>query len=373
MPTIRQKTYQLLEHGFTGSLASRIVSTGIILLIVANVCAVIIESYAPIGVPYKDAFYTFNVISVVIFTLEYLARVWVSVEAPAQNQTAAQEQQSTNQQQPSATKARIKYMLSPVALIDLLAIIPFYLAFFVTIDLRHIRMLRMLRLLKLTHYFKGLQLFMRVLYQEISSISAAMFIMIILIIFSASMMYSVESAAQPEVFDSIPSAIWWSVVTMTTVGYGDVVPVTFAGKFIAIFIMLLGVGVVALPAAMLAAKFGEELRSRERQLEMEVLNALDDGMLREHERQSLIDLAEKLNLTDDVLEKLLLERQFQSEFANNHHASSPSTPVHSNAARSKPAPKQTSSCVNITCPHCQQHIALTAATSGSSNNTPRNY
>ena len=91
--------------------------------------------------------------------------------------------------------------------------------------------------------------------------------MLILVLISASAMYSIENATQPGAFESIPSAIWWSVVTMTTVGYGDVIPVTALGKFIAMFIMLLGVGVVALPAAMLAAKFGDELRSRKKQLD----------------------------------------------------------------------------------------------------------
>ncbi len=292
MSTARNKFYSLLEGGFEGAIASKVCSGFIILLIVLNVAAVIVESHAPIGDKYAQQFFLFNVVSVVIFTVEYVARVWVSVEA------------KTNTSK-SNVKARLQYIFSPVALIDFIAIAPFYLSFFFAIDLRYLRMLRMLRLLKLTHYFTGLRLFADVLRSEISSIGAAIFIMLVLVLLSASLMYSIENSAQPEAFQSIPSAIWWSVVTMTTVGYGDVTPVTALGKFIAMFIMLLGVGVVALPAAMLAAKFGDELRSRKRQLERQVEDALEDGILTPQESKSLAALAEKLDLPEDTLNQLI--------------------------------------------------------------------
>lgn len=289
---VRAKAYHLLEDGFSGSIQSKILSGFIVLLIIANVAAVIVESYAPLGKSYEIEFFLFNLFSVLIFTVEYFARVWACIDAEEIDAT-------------KPIRSRIGYMMSPVALIDLLAVLPFYLSFIFSIDLRYLRMLRMLRLLKLTHYFKGLNLFIHVLKQELATISAALFIMMILVIFSASIIYGVEHAAQPEVFDSIPSAIWWAVVTMTTVGYGDVIPVTLVGKFIAIFIMLLGVGVVALPAAMLAARFGEELRIRKSQLEIEVDSALEDGVITETERASLDTLADELNISKDALDKLI--------------------------------------------------------------------
>ncbi len=290
--TLRKKAYNLLERDINSSLANRLFSGFIIVLIVANVFAVIVESYQPIGELYEQEFHYFNVFSVIVFTVEYFARIWVCVE-------------SSKIDASNPIKARIKYFFSPVAFIDLIAIAPFYLAFFFSIDLRYLRMLRMLRLLKLTHYFKGLNLFASVLYKELSTIGAALFTMVMLVILSASVMYSIENHAQPEVFDSIPSAMWWAVVTMTTVGYGDVTPITFLGKFISIFIMLLGVGFVALPAAMLAAKFGDELRLRKRLLEVEVNNALQDGIVTKKERAALDELTERLDLSDDVLENLL--------------------------------------------------------------------
>lgn len=291
--TTRKKVYDILEHGFDGSRASRLFSGFIVLLIILNVSAIILESYKPIGEMYHQEFLLFNIFSVVVFTLEYFARIWVSVESPHSDRS-------------KPIKSRIKYSLSPVSLIDLLAITPFYLSFIFAIDLRYLRMLRMLRLLKLTHYFKGLRLFMDVLRKELPSIGAAIIIMSVLVIMSASIMYGLEHEAQPDAFDSIPSAIWWSVVTMTTVGYGDVTPVTFLGKFISIFIMLLGVGIVALPAAMLAAKFGDELKTRKQLLEREIETALQDGIITSEEQAAIERLSVSMGISSQELEHVIL-------------------------------------------------------------------
>lgn len=288
----RQKLYEVLEHGFDGSKLSKFMSGFIILLIVSNVIAIILESYQPIGQKYQTEFYWFNLFSVAVFTIEYIARIWVCIEAHDSDSS-------------SPIQTRIKYMLSPVSLIDFLAIAPFYLSFVFNIDLRYLRMLRMLRLLKLTHYFRGLRLFTDVIKKELPSIGAAMIIMIVLVILSASIIYSVEHKAQPEAFNSIPSAIWWSVVTMTTVGYGDVTPVTFMGKFISIFIMLLGVGIVALPAAMMAAKFGDELRARRQNLEKEIESALEDGIITPTEKLAIDRLSDSLGISSTELEQLI--------------------------------------------------------------------
>lgn len=297
-PTLKQKTYVLLEHGFDGPYYAKLLSGFIVFLIIGNVIAVILESYSPIGQRYHHVFAAFNLFSVIVFTIEYVARVWVCTESPELASLPSH-------------RARFKYVVGPVSLIDLIAIVPFFLSFIMQLDLRYLRMLRMLRLLKLTHYFKGLRVFICVLKQELRTIGAAMFIMLVLVILSASVMYGVEHTAQPDEFSSIPHAIWWSVVTMTTVGYGDVTPVTFLGKLIAIFIMLLGVGVVALPAAMLAARFGEELSTRKKHLEIKVAHALQDGVVTQAEREGLDELAEELNLSKDVLNKLIARRKLE--------------------------------------------------------------
>lgn len=306
MNTFRKRWYVALEGGFDGPMLSKICSGFIVVLIILNVAAVILESYAPIGDLYAREFFVFNLVSVVIFSVEYLSRVWVCVESEACKGN-------------TTFKSRLKYVTSSVALIDLLAIAPFYLALFVTIDLRYLRMLRMLRLLKLTHYFKGLRLFVDVLKSELSSIAAALFIMMVLVLLSASLMYSIEHSAQPEAFSSIPSAIWWSVVTMTTVGYGDVTPVTQLGKIVAMFIMLLGVGVVALPAAMLAAKFGDEIRTRKKRIEYQLEDALSDGIITTDEMTALTSLTEKLQLPENTIEQMLSNRGITEKNASFCH------------------------------------------------------
>ena len=299
MNQLRKMLYQALEGGFEGTRLSKLCSGFIVTLIVLNVLAVILESHEPLGNFYATEFFIFNACSVAIFTVEYIARVWVSIESP-------------DRKDKTRLRFRIKYMMSGVSLIDFIAIAPFYLSFFFAIDLRYLRLLRMLRLLKLTHYFKGLKLFIDVLFSELSSIAAAIFIMMVLVLLSASLMYSIEHTAQPQAFASIPDAIWWSVVTMTTVGYGDVTPVTALGKLVAIFIMLLGVGVVALPAAMLAAKFGDELRTRRRQIEIKLEEALADGIITNDELTSLIKLNKKLQLPEDTIEKMISSRSIAS-------------------------------------------------------------
>ncbi|MBL4940633.1 MAG: ion transporter [Colwellia sp.] len=248
---LRGKTYLLLESKTHTSITAKIITWLLILLIISNVIAVIIASEQDYFLYYKQAFITFEVISIAIFCVEYLLRVWCCVEA--------KEYQSSTK-----FNARVKYFFTPIAIIDLLAFLPFLIALFFTIDLRTLRLIRVLRLLKLTHYFKGFNIFITVIAKELKSITAAMMVMVFLIIIAASLMHSVEGTIQPQAFGSIMHSFWWAVVTMTTVGYGDVVPVTALGKVISTFIMLIGVGLVALPAGMLAARFGEELRERKK-------------------------------------------------------------------------------------------------------------
>ena len=160
-------------------------------------------------------------------------------------------------------------MKSGGAIIDLMAILPAYLNLFVHIDLRFLRVLRLFRLLKLTRYFVSLQILLRVIQREKGSFQAVIFILVIMIVMTASAIYVVENKAQPEAFSSIPKAMWWAVVTLTTVGYGDVTPVTNLGRILGAFITILGVGIAALPAGILASGLANELNQRNRRLEQE--------------------------------------------------------------------------------------------------------
>jgi voltage-gated potassium channel len=288
--SIRFKVYQLLESETKSSIIAKIVTWLLIFLIISNVAATILASEPDYYLLYKDYFVVFEVISLSIFFFEYLLRVWCCVEA--------EEYQGL-----SKFKSRIKYIITPIALIDLIAVLPFLIAMFFSIDLRSLRLIRVLRLLKLTHYFKGFNIFITVIVKESQSIAAAVMVMLFLIIIAASLIHSVEATAQPEFFGSIIQSFWWAIVTMTTVGYGDVVPITSAGKVIASFIMVIGVGLVALPAAMLAGRFSEELRERKEDLDSHIKGALTDGKININEFKELEALADRLEIEPEVLQR----------------------------------------------------------------------
>lgn len=288
--SLRLKTYQLLESEISKNFTAKVINLLLIILIITNVCAAIFESEANYHQLYQQEFALFERISLSIFCIEYLFRLWCCVE-------------NEKYQGVSSFKARLNYFITPMALIDLIAILPFIVAMFFAIDLRALRLLRVLRLLKLTHYFKGFNIFINVIAKEIKSISAAVTVMLFLVVIAASLMHSIEGTVQPNAFGSIIQSFWWAVVTMTTVGYGDVVPVTALGKIIATFIMLIGVGLVALPAAMLAARFSEELKERRKDLDAHIQSALSDGYIENEEYKALEELANKLEIEPRDLER----------------------------------------------------------------------
>lgn len=264
----------------------------IVALIIANGIAVMLEANPAIYIPNAALFTVFELFSVAVFTVEYVCRVWLATEDPRYRG------------QPDWL-ARTKYMFTPMALVDLLAIAPFYLSVFVPVDLRYLRLFRLLRLLKLSHYFDGLRVFSVVLRREASAIAGALLIMLTLIIVSACLMFTVENAAHPGRFQSVAEAIWWAVVTLTTVGYGDITPITFAGRLLAIMIMILGVGTMALPAGIMAARFSEELQKRREILRNRVQDALRDGDMDIGEQADLERLKRQLGFTAEELQHIV--------------------------------------------------------------------
>ena len=288
----RARWYRLLEDGFSGSRASWWIAAGIVVLIILNAVGVVVGSDPDHFSRYFHAFHVFELFSVGVFTIEYLMRAWVAPENPRYAGRPA-------------WSARLRYLVSPIALIDLLAILPAYLSMFIHIDLRYLRLLRLLRLLKLTHYFKGLGIFISVVQSEARTLASGVFTMAILVVVAASIMYGLEHEAQPESFATIGHSLWWAVVTMTTVGYGDVYPVTAGGRLLASVIMLLGVGVVALPAGILAARFAEELQARRDQLAARLDLAMLDGSLNPRELEELTKLSKELGISRETLDRML--------------------------------------------------------------------
>ncbi|MFQ5608770.1 MAG: ion transporter [Gammaproteobacteria bacterium] len=275
----------------------------IVALIIANGVAVILETNPAIYIPNAALFTIFELISVAVFTIEYVTRVWLATE-------------DRRYRDLPDWRARLEYMFTPMALIDLLAIAPFYLSMFVPVDLRYLRLFRLLRLLKLSHYFDGLLIFVIVLRREASAIAGALLIMATLVIVSACLMFTVENAANPGKFESVAEAIWWAVVTLTTVGYGDITPVTFGGRLLAILIMISGIGAMALPAGIMAARFTEELQNRREILRSRVIEALKDGDLDLQEKKDLQRLKRQLGFTEEELQHLVdIEQASSARFS----------------------------------------------------------
>ena len=239
--TLRQRTFELLDTG-SSDLKGKLIDWFLMGLIAINVIAVIMETENWFQQQYESQLYWLELFSVFVFTIEYILRLWSCPEDPTYVKDSPQ-------------ISRVKYVFTPMAIIDLVAIAPFYLAFLFNIDLRFLRVLRLLRIFKLTRYSEAMTTLLKVLRDEMSSFAAAIFIMLVIMIIAASGIFLVEHDHQPEVYGSIPQSMWWSIVTLTTVGYGDVYPVTTVGKFFAAVIMVAGVGLVALPTGILASGF----------------------------------------------------------------------------------------------------------------------
>lgn len=297
--TLRNKVYFILEDSNNKSRLAKLINYALILLIFVNVSAAILEAESHLHETYFTQFLIFEIASLVLFIIEYLLRLWCCVE-------------TKNPKKLTNHRLRVNYFFTPIALIDLFAILPFIIALFFSIDLRVLRLFRVMRLLKLTHYFKGFNIFISVIGKELKSLFAALMLMLFIIIIAASLMHTVEGVAQPEAFGSILKSFWWAVVTMTTVGYGDVVPLTVGGKIIATFIMLSGVALVALPAGMLAARFTEELRERKKDLNGQIKEMLHNGKIKEDQYHNLEKLADKLDIeTDELIRSIALIKQGQ--------------------------------------------------------------
>ncbi len=247
--TTKQKIYEIVEaveHSDGSGKFYDWFDISILTLIVLNVIAVILETVEVIHENFAAYFFWFEVFSVAVFSVEYILRVYSC---------------TVREKYQRPFWGRIKFMLTPMAIIDLLAILPFFLTF-LAIDLRFIRTLRLFRLfrvMKLVRYSQSLLLLGKVLRNRKEEMIITVSIMFVLVILTSSFMYLAEHEAQPDKFTDIPTSMWWAIVTLTTVGYGDVFPVTPLGKVFAAVIAVLGIGMFALPTGILGASFVEEI------------------------------------------------------------------------------------------------------------------
>jgi voltage-gated potassium channel len=222
-----------------------------IFLILVNVSVVILETVKPLHATYAWEFAVIDFVSVVVFTVEYFLRLWVCTQYAAYSHPVT---------------GRLRFAATPFAIIDALAILPFYIPFIIPIDLRFLRILRLfriIRVLKLGRYSDAVTTFHSILARKKEELILALSLLFIAMVLASTLMYYAEHDAQPEVFDSIPHAMWWALVTLATVGYGDVYPVTAIGKLLSGVVVIVGIGIFALPTAIFASGFVEEIEKNQ--------------------------------------------------------------------------------------------------------------
>jgi len=222
-----------------------------VFLIILNVTVVILETVRGIHAQFLAEFIIIDVVSVFIFTVEYFLRIWVC---------------TLYEEFSHPITGRIRFAFTPYMIIDALAIFPFYAPLLIPIDLRFLRILRLfriLRILKLGRYSDAVNTFHRIITRKKEQLLLALSLLLIVMVLASALMYDAEHEAQPEVFASIPHAMWWSLVTLATVGYGDVYPVTDLGKILSGVVVIVGIMIFALPTAIFAAGFVEEIEQEQ--------------------------------------------------------------------------------------------------------------
>jgi voltage-gated potassium channel len=246
----RHRAYEILEHGPVGDRTMRLVSRGVVLLVLVNIAAVVLESVPRYEAEFGSVFRTIEIVSLVVFTVEYALRIWAAAEhAPFRRLKPVQ--------------ARFNYVLSADGLVDLVSVLPFWLSFVVPFEFRIVLLFRVVRFLKLARYSPALRSLLEALYAERRALFGCLVIVAGATVITGAFMHLAEREVQPEKFGTIPDAMWWAIVTLGTTGYGDVVPITPLGKLIASGTILLSLVMIALPVGIIATAFAEQIHRRD--------------------------------------------------------------------------------------------------------------
>ena len=291
---LRRRVNALLDHDLPPTPASRLVGAFIGTLIVVNVASVILESVEPIRIVYEPVLWWIEQVSTIVFSIESTLRVWSAVDRV-----------SGRFHHPFW--GRLTYARQFFSVIDLLAILPGILGLFGALDLRVLRLMRLLRMLKLSRHSTTFSLLWAVFREEASAIGAVLFILLLTLIISGSIMFMIEGEAQPAVFSSIPAAMWWAIETLTTVGYGDMVPVTPLGKIVGGFVSITGIGTLALFSGVLTVSFMDQLRLRREKLRHLVDAGLATGPMSASDLRTIEAMGKKLGVpkseADEIAEQ----------------------------------------------------------------------
>ncbi len=288
---MKHKLMQILD-GSAKNRYSKAVEWLITLVVLTNCTAVVIDSVPEIHAEYKDFFHEFEFWSVMFFSAEYLLRAW----SYGARYTA---------EQGGAWRGRKEYLLSFFGMVDFFATAPFYVHFlFPYLDLRVLRVLRLLRILKLSNYNTALQDLFQAVKSEKQAFGSALFLLLIATIVAASLMYFAEGHAQPEHFASIPAAIYWAIITITS-GYGNVEPMTRAGEIIALLTGFLGVCMAAIMTAIVASAFSNQMSRKKATFMAQLREVLSDGQVSVAESEVLQRMQRQFRLTDDAVANMM--------------------------------------------------------------------
>ncbi len=298
--TFKQKIYALLNPTETSGTLHDLIDNFVVFWVVISVLQVVFESVESVQYVLNLEFLVLDAVAVGVFTIEYLLRLYSCTEDPRYQ---------------GKVVGRMRYVTSFNAVIDFLAVIPFLLEALLhhLFDLRFLRVFRLMRLLKLTRYTDATRTLAVVIKREWPIMAASAFIMLLLVILTASLGYLFEHEAQPEKFENIPASIYWAVITLASVGYGDISPVTPIGRAMTIVLALLGIGIFAIPAALLSSAFSDQLRIDREKLVNQLYDMMADGKLDAAEEDLLRREAKRLHLTEDELQNLINKAKRQRE------------------------------------------------------------
>ncbi|HSP50019.1 MAG TPA: cyclic nucleotide-gated ion channel [Pseudolabrys sp.] len=247
---MRRRIYLVLEQGPVGNRLGVVIDRLLVLLILINLVAVAAESVPEYGRRYALAFILIEIFSLVVFTVEYGLRLWVAIEHGPHRHLAAMH-------------SRLKYALSPAGIVDLVAVLPFWFALVLPDELRLLLVLRIVRFFKIARYSPAMRSLLDVLYRERRALFGCLVITMGSALVAAALMHLAEGKVQPDKLGTIPDALWWAIVTVGTIGYGDVVPITALGKLIATGTIFLGLIMMALPVGIIATSFADQIHRRD--------------------------------------------------------------------------------------------------------------
>jgi len=287
----QRRLMEILEQATDRDNASKICDVFITTLVLCNILSVILESVSSLQAVYGEYFDLFEFWSVMFFTLEYVLRFWATG--------------ATYSDHGQKWRGRREYIFGFYGVVDLLAILPFYLQMlFPGADMRALRILRLVRVLKLSHYNSALEDLFSAVKNEARSFIAALYLLTIAIILTSSLMYYAEGDTQPEHFSSIPASMYWAIITLTTVGFGDISPVTWIGQVLATITAFIGVCTVAMLTGIVASSFATQMARRRVVYESQLREAYKDGVLSDEEKKMLLKLKTDFNLSEEQIKSI---------------------------------------------------------------------